>query len=364
MDVAQSPTPYVDLIPKDPIANLEWRIKVREAALESTEVRDALYQACMEDVLFFVNGFCWLSEPRGVIKEIPFITWPHQDPAFVSIDEAIDEAERTQLPVDVKMPKSRAQGGSYIAISAFQRRWLRDRKFKAGLVTRTEKLVDSATDPDTLMYKVDEMLNALPFWLLPKGYDSKKHRSLSDHTITNPENGSSFCGYAATQDVGRGGRKTVFLTDEIGSKEFISGGKDYAVMESLQDVTNCVIQCSTFGADSGEFFEVCQDESSGVTITLDWKDNPSQNKYAYVLRKNGPEALNPADQEYVDEYYAKNRDVLKRLESKGFAFTEHVRSPWYDARCQRPGATPRLVAKELDMNPRGAVGKVFDVLVP
>jgi len=47
------------------------------------------------------------------------------------------------------------------------------------------------------------------------------------------------------------------------------------------------------------------------------------------------------------------------LERKGFKWDGVTRSPWYDMRCLRPTSTPRLIASQLDRNPRGAVGKVF-----
>ncbi len=353
-------TPYIDLVPKDPLENIKWRVRMQELALVDMEYRSAVYQAAMDDVLFWFNGLCWCLEPRSVVKIKPFVTWPHQDPVIIAMDQAIDDAERAEMPIDVLLDKSRAQGGTNIYLNLFNRRWIRDPMFSAGLVTRNEKLVDSSTDTDALLWKTNWSLNRLPFWMLPKGFDSDKHRSVTDHSILNPENGAVMVGYAAGQDVGRGGRKTVFGVDEIGAEDFIKGGKDQAVMDSLHDVTNCIFLVSTFGADSGMFFEsATSDDYEGLHLVLDWKDNPTQNKLAYVIREGVAVAVNPAEQAAVTKYARENADRLKKLERRGFKMEGHTRSPWYDARCLRKGATPRSIAKELDRNPRGAVGKVF-----
>ena len=347
---------FIEFVPKDPIENLAWRVRMREAAMRDTHLQRALFDAAMDDVLFFFNAMLWLEEPRGSVKTLPFCVWPHQSPVILAMDQAITDAHKTEEPLALTLKKSRAQGGTYAYLGVDIRRAIRDGGFKVGLVTRNEKLVDSATDSDTIMYKVAWMLDRLPFWMLPGGYQ----RSLTDHTILLP-NGSSFTGYAATGDVARGGRKSKFDFDEPGSEEFISGGKDYKVMSSVSSVSNCTFLVSTFGGESGVFFEAATDPENPRLLTLDWKDNPTQTKNAYVMREGVLVAVNPADQPAVTKYSKTNAVQLKKLERRGHTMEGKFRSPWYDAHCLLPGATPRFVARELDMNPRGAVGKVFDL---
>ena len=232
--------------------------------------------------------------------------------------------------------------------------------FSAGYVTRNEALVDSATDDSTLFWKLAWAINHLPWWMVPAGFDMKKHRSLSGHSILNPANGATLVGYAAGQDVAAGGRKTVFTADEFGAKDFIAGGKDESVMESLHDVTSCLRLVSARYADSGVFHNACEDpDHDGIHLILDWKDNPIHGKNSYVVRDNVAEARKEEEREAVSAYHGKHPDLRKRLENKGFKWEGVVRSPWYDMRCLRPTATPRLIASQLDRDPRGAVGKVF-----
>lgn len=354
-------TPLIKYVPKDPAENLRWRLRIRERALTDLHFRHAMIDACFEDVLLFLNGFTWVIEPRAEVKIRPFCTYPHQDPVFVAMDQAIDDSQREQRAIDVLVEKSRAQGGTYGYLWVDLRRWLRDPMFSAGYVTRNEDLVDSATDSSTLFWKLAWAIEMLPWWLRPKGFNMKQHRSLSGHTIINPENGSVLAGYAAGQDVGRGGRASVFTCDEIGAKDFIKGGKDESVIESLHDVTNCLRLVSTFGADSGMFYEACNDpDTNGLHLILDWKDNPEHGKHAYIVNNGHAAAVKWEDQDVVNAYHKADPQLLKKLERKGYQVEGKIRSPWYDMRCLRKGATPRLIARELDRDPRGAVGKVFE----
>jgi hypothetical protein len=303
---------------------------------------------------------CWSFEPRAKVKIRPFVPWPHQEHVFVAMDKAIDDAASEERSMDVLLDKSRAQGGTFGYLWIDLRRWLRDPMFSAGYVTRNEALIDSKIDSDTLFWKLDWAIRRLPFWMVPKGLDWKKHRNYTSHSWINPANGASLVGYAAGQDVGMGGRKSVFTCDEFGARDFVSGGKDEAVMESLHDVTNVVRMVSARYIDQGVFHQACEDhDSNGLHLILDWKDNPIHSRNSYVVKDGKPVARKPEDQGAVNEYHAENRDLRRRLERKGFKFEDLVRSPWYDMRCLRPTSTPRLIASQLDRDPRGAVGKVF-----
>lgn len=356
-------SPFYHLVPKDPAANLRWRARMGRAALHDVEMQEALKQAAFEDVLFFINGFCWLREPRGRVTTQPFVTWPSQDPFILAMKRQIDESRVTQRPTPLTIRKSRGQGGTwgYVCFDVWE--WLRDEGYSVGYVTRNEDLVDSRTDEDTILWKVAWEISQLPVWMQPRGYvgNETTYRSLSDHTIFNPEKVSYFAGYAAGQDVGRGGRKTAFRCDEIGAEDFISGGKDEKVLASISHVTYCMCLVSTYGGDHGAFYEAAEDPENTRKITLDWRDNPVHARMGYIMRDGKAVALRPDEQAAVDDYISENAGALRKLERRGHKMEGHTRSPWYDAHCLLPGATPRSIARELDLNPRGAVGKVFDI---
>ncbi len=356
-DTSGMTSPFFDLAPKDHRENLRWRIRCRKRALTDSKFRDALYQACMSDVCFWMAFACWGYDPRARFKVVPFIPYPHQQTVFVAMDEAINTAEREERSVDVIVDKARAQGATFGYLWVDLRRWLRDPMFSAGFVTRNEDLIDSKSDSSTVLWKVAWAIERLPFWMRPS-YE----RNLGQHTFINNENGSLLRGYSAGQDVAAGGRATVFTVDEAGARDFVSGGKDEAVQESIQDVTNCVRLVSARYVDQGVFHNACENPDTaknGIHLILDWKDHPAQSKHSYIVREGIAAAIKLEDQAAVNEYHKEHPDLRARLERKGFKFEGLVRSPWYDSRCLRPTATPRLIASQLDRNPRGAVGKVF-----
>jgi len=321
---------YYDLVPRDPIENLRWRIRCRERALTDFKFRYAFWQACMDDVCFFMAAVCWGYDPRAKHKIVPFIPYPHQEKVFRALDEAIDYTQINDRTLDVLVDKARAQGGTFGYLWVDLRRWLCDTMFSAGYVTRNADLVDSKTDSDTVLWKVQFAINMLPAWMRPR-YE----RNLSQHTFENKDNGSLMKGYSAGQDVAAGGRATVFTMDEAGAKDFVSGGKDYAVMETLHDVTHCLRLVSARYIDSGVFHEACEagGTEGGWHLVLDWKDHPVHSKHSYIVKDNIPVACKLEDAEAVAEYHKNKPNLRDLLEKKGYKYEGVVRSPWYDMRC-------------------------------
>ena len=346
-------SPFYDLVPKDTVENLKWRIRCRERALVDERFRDALIQACEMDVLFFFAFALWVHEPRAKIKMKPFVPWKHQEPAILAMDDAITEAMETEHPISVTVKKSRAQGGTYIYLGVQIKRALFEKGFSSGLVTRNEKMMDSK-DPSAVMNKLSTMLDKLPLWM-GGGYE----RNITDHAIRIPKTDAIWVGFAATADVARGGRFTLFAFDEVGSEEFIANGIDYKIMSSVAYVTNCVFLCSTFGADTGVFYESAMDPDNPRVFTLDWKDNPEHSELAYVKQDGVVKAVRPEDQSAVEKYVKDHERDLRAIERRGHKIEGKVRAPWYDSHCLIPGATPRYIARELDMDARGSAGKVF-----
>lgn len=347
---------YYDLVPKDPIENLKWRIRIRERAISDVHFRNAIWQAAEEDPLFFMSAFLWVFEPRAKIKKRPFIPWPHQEPVAIAINDSIEEAMHSEKPISLTMKKSRAQGGTYLYLAISVYRALKDAGFTVGCVTRNESLVDSKVNSDAVLFKVAAMLDDLPVWMLPDGYG----RSISEHVISL-KNGSGWTGYAATGDVARGGRTSMFCFDEPGSEEFVAANRDYKMLSSVSHVSNFILLCSTFGVDSGVFYDSATDPDNQRVYSLDWKDNPDHSRLSYVQRDGVFFALKPEEHIEVKKYIAKHQVELRAIERRGHKIEGKIRSPWYDAHCLLPGATPRYIARELDMDARGAAGKVFSL---
>lgn len=354
LDTSGMDSLYYHLVPRDPVDNLRWRIRCRERALVDRRFQDALWQACMDDVLFFFGFALWVLEPRAKVKRRPFIPWKHQESVILAMDATITEAMETEHPVSLTLKKSRAQGGTYTYLGVQIRRALKEAGFTVGLVTRNEQSVDSRVDDSAVMFKVAWMLDLLPVWMLPDGYE----RSMTEHVIRLP-NGSGWSGYAATGDVARGGRTSMFAFDEPGSEEFIVANRDFKILSSVSHVSNCIFLVSTFGVDSGVFYESATDPDNQRVHNLSWIDNPEHSKNIYTVKDGVPKAVRSEEQEAVEKYVSTHQRELKSIARRGHKIEGKLQSPWYNAHRLQPGATPRFIARELDQDPRGAVGKVF-----
>jgi hypothetical protein len=338
-------------VPKDLEANLAYRIELRRKAQASPRFQAALLKASREDVLFWINAFCWAYEPRPRIVDgvkmphtIPFITWSHQDPVILEIKKHLGFE-------DIGAEKSRGEGASWIASLLALHDWTFEPLTAIGLVSRNEAAVDNPEDPDSLFWKIDWELTQLPFWMRPPF-----KRRLDQHTLRNLSNGSTITGYAATGDVASGGRKKWFLMDELAK---FDRGPDAEAMASTQYVTNSRLVVSTPKGSEGAYYDLMHQPSSMVKVVLDWKDNITRNRGLYTLQNSIPVAIDPVNNPLPKGYATESVEILSRLRNKGFKLDGSVRSPWYDHECDRPGATPQNIAQELDRDYGGSMYRIF-----
>jgi hypothetical protein len=342
-------------IPKDLVANLWWRETVLSAC-RYRQVRDAVFLACGEDFELFLNGFCWLYEPRPMFnasgeklpEQIPFITWPHQDKMIREI-----------LPVlgvkDIGVEKSRTQGVSWIATMTALWEWCFHPGSKINMVSRNEKMGDNPQNPDSLFWKIDWQMKKLPRWMI--GFErSHWRRSVVNHFLANLRHDAWITSEAATGDVGRGGRCKWQLVDELA---FFDRPSDEDAMASIQQTTHSRWVISTPNGQEGAYFNLMHEPSSMLRCVLDWKDNPTQNQGLYRYDKGDMIELDPQNP-LPRGYREVAGDIHARLIRKGFYLEGSIRSPWYDSECDRPSASSVTIARELDRNYGGSLARIFD----
>jgi hypothetical protein len=317
---------------KDWRANLKFRRKLNALGYTDEDNAAELRMMCGRDLLFWLNAFSFIFEPRKSTY-LPFLTYPFQDDAFTTLDHSIE------IGIDVGIEKSRDMGGSWGVIAVYVWRWL----FKANqsflLVSRNQDLVDKAGNPDSLFWKVDKLLLGLPAWMKPRNPD----RTLLH--LGNPENESVLDGTSTTGDVGRGGRRLGILLDEFAAFKFEDG---YAVFRATQAATDCRCFLSTPKGGAGPCYDVMHPESGTeiVIITLHWSKHPEKNPGLYRATPEKIEFLDPGYR-YPDDYQ--------------FIRDDKLRSPWYDREDRRPGSTPQLMAQEQDIEYHGAAFPFFDL---
>lgn len=324
--------PYYHLVEKRPDKHLAWRLKVRKRCHDDLAFRKKIIEACAADTLFFANTFLWIVEPRADGK-IPFLTWAHQDPWLAAM--AHYSGKR-----DIKGDKSRAQGESWLLVADYLREFLFLNNVFQGLVSLDENTADNPDNPDSLGWKIDFMHANLPHWMqVPGLVIGGKNRKLSEHTWHNPAKNNYIQCWAATGTAGKGGRRKRVGFDEAA---FMAEARE--LIENLRAVTNCRNVFSTFNGKEDYFYELVTRQDNWLSLPLDWRDNPSQNQGLYTTDKG---RLKLIDREFVHE------------PSYKFRLDGRVRSPWYDAECDRAGNNMIEIARELDRDPGGAKGRPF-----
>lgn len=321
--------------PKDVDANLRFRKVLLKRAEGNKGFQQQMIAACASDILFWLNCFAWVYEPRRA-KVLPFITWPFQDKTLKKMIKAITADHR-----DVGIEKSRDMGASWMALAVITWLWLFREMQSFLLISRTEDEVDKTDDSDTLFWKVDFLRTKLPKWMQP----NLSHGERTNLHLLNPLNGSLIDGRSTTGNVGRGGRRTAVLMDEFAAFAPQDG---YRALSSTQFVTDCRLFISTPQGGAGPFFDVMHKKDLNVErIRLHWSEHPLKKKGLYTTKQGKLHVL--------DKPYRYPKDYQHILDGK-------IRSPWYDNECRRM-AIPQLIAQEVDIDYLASSYQYFDSAV-
>ena len=107
-----SPGDYHLRVPKDPAANLRYRLKLLRLCRERPEFQRAYVEMCRRDLLWWVNTAVFQFNPKQLESEVgPFVTWPAQDAA---LRRTLDRLFRDQD--DILWEKSRYQGATWTVL--------------------------------------------------------------------------------------------------------------------------------------------------------------------------------------------------------------------------------------------------------
>lgn len=259
---------------EEQIAESEKQFRQQEGERANT-VKER--EKCGKDILRWFNSWVWTYDPRLVGKIDPktkktlspylrFLLWPKQILFVLWVVDRIRKGEPWLLE------KSRDQGATYILAAICLWFWLFTPGFKATFGSRGADEVDNRDNPDSIFEKLRIILRRLPVWMLPEGFDWRKHDNIMQ--LTNPENGATITG-AAGDDLGRGGRATVLILDEAA---FIARvGK---VESAASGTTDCVGWVSTVNPQEGMgnfFARKRHTMPAHLVFRLYWRDDPRKN---------------------------------------------------------------------------------------
>lgn len=323
-------TPYIHLVPKDPVKNLRWRRRLVELGSNDPSAAADIRKMCARDILFFVNSFGWTYDPRRKPSRIPFITWPFQDDGLMELQETCGAS-------NLRITKSRDMGVSWLTLLSIDHPWRFEpaQSFLCG--SRKEEYVDKSGDPKTLFWKLDFIHDSLPPWLKPRRMRNK----LSIHNL---DNGSTVDGESTNKDFGRGDRRTRIFLDEFAAVE-----NQREVLAAVYDATDSAVAVSTHQGTATEFYHL-----PWRTLELHWSLHPRKASGLYRITDSGQ--IDLVDRDYwTAEREAAYEFIREAPRNKRYPY----RSPWYDAQCRERKHTV-LIAQELDIDPEGSAYQFFD----
>jgi len=348
--------PYYSGVPKDFSENLKWRRDLLTRAAGDEVFAEAAYRMCAEDLLFYINGFCWTYDPRDQqVPNKPFITYDFQDDAIGEFCTAINKG------FDLAWPKSRTMGASWMALTVIEWFWHFRYDLSFLLISRNQDYVDQSGNPKSLFWKIDFLHQNQPKWLLPAGrwagWRDPNRRLLH---VKNADTNSVIDGESTTGDAGRGDRRTAMLVDEHAAFELNDG---YKVLKSSRDTTKCRLFNSTPQGAANAFFEVVHDSAAKVR-RMHWSEHPIYSAGLYISEKvNGAMTVKRLDDYSGDvtvlrKEWEQPKD-MKFPDDYPFILDGKLRSPWYDTECSRC-VSPQEIAQELDIDFLGSAYQFFD----
>lgn len=234
----------------------------------------------------FINHWGMTFDPRNaggdLPTRLPFILFPRQRELVMFLQACLNDQENGLVE------KARDMGATWVCGAFSVWLWLFTEGASVGWGSRKEQLVDRIGDMDSIFEKMRALIRNLPQELLPIGFSLD---NMSHMKIINPENESSITGEAG-DNIGRGGRKSIYFKDESAHYE-----RPEKIEAALADNTRCQIDISSVNGlgnvfhrrrEAGvEWHPRQKPIKSGVTrvFVMDWREHPHKNQEWYDIRR-------------------------------------------------------------------------------
>lgn len=324
--------PFYNLLPKDEVGLMLWRVYVRERALHDLEFRAAFLQMCAADVAFFAASVVWLHETRVIegqaLGKFPLL------PDCDQVD-LLSWLAKFAGSVDITCSKTRGIGLSYLICIILIWLWyFHGESLEFAVVTKDESSLDLKDRPSSLMGKLDLIYSELPSWMkVDENGNDILDRTVTKHKFQNTRNGNTIGGFVATDDKLRSGRYFIIVLDEAA---FLPADVQRWVAAAHGSALS-IIWISTFDGTSNMFYRIATDDDrlkDVVRMETWWDANPRWAAGKYVSVNGRIEILDPT--------YVFPKDYEFSHEDPGVP-----RSPMVDKAFNRPGADKQRVKEEI-----------------
>jgi hypothetical protein len=282
----------------------------------------------------FIADWGVTYDPRNASHDLPttmpFCLFPRQGDFIDFLMDCLYGRESGLIE------KSRDMGATWLCCAFSVWAWLYLPGSAVGWGSRKEQLVDKLGDPDSIFEKIRIFVDALPWFLLPIGWNPKEHSAYM--RLVNPENGSTIMGEAG-DNIGRGGRKLLYFKDESAHYQHPE-----MIEAALGDNTEVQIDISSVNGtanifarrrQSGQVWEPGASILKGVTrvFIFDWREHPLKTQEWYDQRRVKAEReglLHIFAQEVDRDYAAAVEGVLIPAVWVKAAIDVHIKYPGRD----------------------------------
>jgi len=284
-----------------PEYRIDWRDPSYYAVIERRKRNHAVLQHETQLSQFykshpveFIQDWVVTYDPRNTTNPfIPMILFPKQAELIRWLHNKWLDQE------DGLVEKSRDVGMTWIAMAFSIWLWLFHPGQHIGFGSYKQDKVDKIGDLDSILEKGRMLLRYLPTVWWPEGFHPDTHCMFLK--FINPENGSSITGEAG-DNIGRGGRASIFFLDESAHYE-----RPERIDAALSATANCKIDMSSVNGMGNRFY---QKRHAGVidVFVFDWRDDPRKDEvwYRKQVRKLDPVVV---AQEIDRDYSASLEDV-------------------------------------------------------
>lgn len=195
---------------------------------------------------------------------MPFMLFPRQE------EYLLWRRDRKSARENGLNEKSRGAGATWLNVVDQCHHWLFTENFSGSFGSRKADLVDKLGDPDSILEKARILLRYLPRWMLPPSFDWDIHSNYM--RMINPDNGSTITGEAG-DNIGRGGRSTVYDWDEVAYTERPEG-----VERALSENTDTIYYTSTVNGHNF-FYKKRSHLPDHCIFRSEWKDDPRRSRW-------------------------------------------------------------------------------------
>lgn len=262
----------------------EWqrRETIFKRLRNSRELQASAKAYYAERPIQFICDFGVIYEPRNAMKQaptlMPFMLFDRQKDFITFVMAALYKGANGLCE------KSRDVGATWLSAWLSIYLWAFVPGSSVGWGSKKAKTVDTLGDPGSLFEKLRIGIKYLPYWFLPKGWDSDKHSFYMK--IINPETGSTIIGEAG-KNIGRGGRTSIYFKDESAHYEHAESIE--AALLANTDVQIDISSVNTIGGvfhrkkQSGVVWSKDKDLVKDATniFIFDWRDHPGKDQKWY-----------------------------------------------------------------------------------